>query len=95
MNPAKVIREKVRHLTDLPNIGPAMEQDLVKLGITQPQQLAEQDPYAMYQQLNNLTKTPHDPCVIDVFISIVRFIQGDEPRVWWHYSAERKAHLCG
>ena len=33
----------------------------------------------------------HDPCVIDVFISITRFINGDSPKPWWEYTAERKA----
>ncbi len=36
MNPTKVVRERVRTLTDLPNIGPACAADLRRLGITEP-----------------------------------------------------------
>lgn len=93
MNPTKVIREKVHKLTDLPNIGPAMERDLLLMGITQPAQLRDLDPYMMHQQLCELTHCQQDPCVIDVFISIVRFMQGDEPKPWWAYTPERKRHL--
>ena len=35
----------------------------------------------------------HDPCVLDVFMSITRFMDGDPPRPWWDYTAERKALL--
>ena len=90
MHPDKVIREKLVKLTDLPNIGKASAADLVLLGITKPSDLLGQDPYAMYERLCDITNLRHDPCVIDVFISITRFINGDEPKPWWHYTAERK-----
>lgn len=91
MNPARVIRDQVKALTDLPNIGPAMATDLRLLGIETPAQLIGRDPYAMYEELCALTRTRQDPCVIDVFISITRFIAGEAPRPWWDYTAERKA----
>jgi hypothetical protein len=28
--------------------------------------------------------------LLDVFISITRFMDGEAPRVWWDYTAERK-----
>ena len=90
MHPDKVIREKLVKLTDLPNIGKASAADLVLLGITKPSDLLGQDPYTMYDRLCDITNQRHDPCVIDVFISITRFINGDEPKPWWHYTAERK-----
>lgn len=90
MNPSKVIRERVVRLTDLPNIGPAIEADLVLLGITRPAQLANMSPYEMYERLCTQTRVIHDPCVLDVFISITRFMDGDPPRPWWHYTSERK-----
>ena len=93
MNPAKVIRGQVSALTDLPNIGPAMAKDLERLGIRVPEQLTGRDPYALYDALCALTSQRHDPCVIDVFISITRFMNGDDARPWWHYTAERKIRL--
>ncbi|MCX6073116.1 MAG: hypothetical protein NTY39_02220 [Campylobacterales bacterium] len=39
MNPAKVIREKVEKLTDLPNVGKTIAADFARIGITHPKQL--------------------------------------------------------
>ena len=94
MNPAKVDRARLNRLTDLPNIGPAMAADLRRLGIRVPADLAGHDPYALYNQLCRLDGQRHDPCVIDVFISLTRFIAGDPPQPWWAYTAERKARLA-
>lgn len=88
MNPARVIRSQVSTLTDLPNIGPAMAEDLERLGIQAPQQLVGS---ALYDALCALTSQQHDPCVIDVFISVTRFMDGEDARPWWHFTAERKA----
>lgn len=90
MNPAKVSRNRLKQLTDLPNIGPAAAADLRLLGIAEPGELAGRDPYAMYETLCTLTSTRHDPCVLDVFISITRFMAGEAPQAWWEYTAERK-----
>lgn len=95
MNPNKVRRENLRHLTDLPNIGKASAADLVLLGITSPQQLLGRDPFQMYEELCLLTQVRHDPCVIDVFISVTRFIAGEPPQAWWAYTQERKQILLG
>lgn len=94
MSPSKVVRDRVRKLTDLPNIGPSIAADLVELGITRPAQLAGKDPYAMYDRFCRQTRTIHDPCLLDVFISVTRFADGEEPRPWWHYTAERKQRLA-
>ncbi|WP_321492421.1 helix-hairpin-helix domain-containing protein [uncultured Desulfobacter sp.] len=90
MNPDKVIREHVKTLTDLPNIGKAMEADLLSLGITEPGQLCGRSAQDLYQQLCRQSSAQHDPCVFDVFISIIRFMAGDVPKPWWHYTRERK-----
>ena len=91
MNPARVRREAVRTLTDLPNVGPSVAGDLRLLGIEQPQQLVGRDAWEMYTALCVLTRQQHDPCVIDVFLSVTDFIQGGQPQPWWHYTAQRKA----
>lgn len=90
MNPAKVKRDQIRELTDLPNIGPAMARDLRLLGFERPAQLVGQDPQALYDRLCGLTGVRQDPCVLDVFVSVTRFMDGEEPRPWWHYTFERK-----
>lgn len=91
MNPRKVDRTHLQKLTDLPNIGEASAKDLRILGIERPNDLAGLDPYEMYDDLCRKTGLHHDPCVIDVFISITRFINGEDAQPWWHYTAERKA----
>ena len=93
MNPAKVVRERVRVLTDLPNIGRTMAAELQRLGIAKPEQLKGRDPYVLYQELCMATGLRQDPCVLDTFISITRFMDGDEARPWWAYTAERKAAM--
>lgn len=84
----------IKHLEQLPNVGKATVADLQLLGITEPQQLKGRNPYQMYDELCAATKVRHDPCVYDVFISIVKFMDGEPPLAWWHYTAERKAHLA-
>ncbi|MDE2407459.1 MAG: helix-hairpin-helix domain-containing protein [Xanthomonadaceae bacterium] len=91
MNPARVRRATVRTLTDLPNVGAATAADLRLLGINEPRQLAGRDAWDMYDALCRLTGARHDPCVIDVFLSLVDFAKGGEPRPWWHYTGRRKA----
>jgi hypothetical protein len=93
MNPSKVDRTRVSVLTDLPNIGKACADDLRLLGIFEPGQLVGQNPFEMYARLCELTATRHDPCLLDVFISITRFMAGEEPGPWWAYTKERKQLL--
>lgn len=93
MNPAKVVRSEVKQLTDLPNIGKACAADLHLLGIEMPVQLLGKNPYDMYQTLCDKTGQKHDPCMLDVFISITRFMAGDDPKPWWFYTEERKQTL--
>jgi hypothetical protein len=90
MHPAKVKREKVAQLADLPNVGPAFVKDLLLLGIQWPLDLRGKDPLELYLTLSKRTGVRQDPCVLDVFISITRFINGDPPQPWWFYTAERK-----
>ena len=77
-------------LQHIPNIGPAMVEDFKMLGISGPAQLAGADPFALDRRLCKITGTRHDPCVLDTFISAVRFMEGGPPHPWWHYTAERK-----
>ncbi|MEC5218897.1 hypothetical protein RCH09_003872 [Actimicrobium sp. GrIS 1.19] len=93
MNPSKVDRTRVVLLTDLPNVGKASAEDFRLLGIHAPSQLAGRCPFEMYEALCEKTATRHDPCVIDVIMSVTRFMAGEEPRPWWAYTEERKQSL--
>ena len=93
MNPVKCDRNKLFALVDLPNIGSAGAGDLVLLGYTHPQQLIGADPVKMYRDLCIKTQVKHDLCVLDVFISITRFLDGEPPASWWKFTEERKQIL--
>ena len=90
MHPSKANRDRLHTLTDLPNVGAATAADLRLLGIETPNQLLGKSAYAMHADLCALTGIRHDPCVIDVFLSITRYMAGDDARPWWAYTAERK-----
>ena len=87
-------REDVVKLEDLPNVGTAIAEDLRQLGIREPGELQGRDPYQLYETLCDLTRQRHDPCLLDVFIAAVRFMDGEPPRRWWKYTAERKQALA-
>jgi hypothetical protein len=85
---------KAATLEDLPNVGKAIAADLRALGIQRPAQLKRKDPYALYDRLNHVTGVRHDPCLLDTFIAVVRFVDGGPPQPWWAYTAERKRTLA-
>lgn len=90
MHPDKVDRTRLRTFTDLPNIGPAMARDFETLGFSAPAQLEGKDPLVLYDALCAATGVRHDPCVLDVFMSVTRFLAGEPPQPWWAFTAERK-----
>jgi len=90
MHPAKVRRETTEVLTDLPNVGPAIEKDLRRIGIERPRQLVGKDALELYLRLCEATGRREDPCLLDTLMSVVDFMNGGEPKVWWAYTAERK-----
>ena len=81
---------KARGLLELPNVGPATALDLVRLGLFESKALKKQNADAMYAKLCKIDGVRHDPCVIDVFASLVAFANGAPARPWWYYTPERK-----
>lgn len=86
-------RQKVTKLTELPNIGKAIAEDLQLINIQHPQQLIGKDAYQMHDELCRVTGQKHDPCVIDVFLAVIDFMEGSDPAPWWEYTAKRKMYL--
>jgi len=65
-----VLAEREAALTRLqqvPNVGPRMAADLVKLGITSLEKAAGRNSDEMYHELCAIDAKRHDPCVRDVF----------------------------
>ena len=87
-------RSGFTRFAQLPNVGAATAGDFRQLGFASPQQLIGQDPYALFDRLCAITGQRQDPCVIDVFIAVTRFMGGEAKAPWWHYTTERKATLA-
>ena len=86
-------RQTVTELTDLPNIGKAIANDLRLLNIQHPQDLIGKNAYHLHDDLCRVTGKKHDPCLIDVFLAVIDFMADGEAKPWWKYTVERKKHL--
>jgi hypothetical protein len=84
------VKESLKSLQTIPNIGPSLAQDLYDLGYREPQDLKKQDPVAMYKKLCAQTGERQDPCVLDTFMAAVDFAETGKPRKWWEFTAARK-----
>jgi Pathogenicity locus len=76
-------RDELDHLEEIPNIGSAVAAGLRQLRITTPGELLGRDPYAMYDDLCQITGQRHDPCLLDTVIAAVRFMEGAPKKPWW------------
>jgi hypothetical protein len=83
-------RAAVKRLETMPNIGPAMARDLIRLGIASPDHLIGRDGDELYDELCRLDGLRHDPCVQDTFNAAVAFANGGPPLPWWSFTAARK-----
>lgn len=83
-------RQTVSRLDALPNVGPAIARDLQLIGIAHPGDLIGRDPFQLYDELCTRTGVRQDPCVLDVFMSVVHFMEGGEAVPWWSFTEERK-----
>jgi len=83
-------RAIAKDLQSLANIGPAMAEDLMRLGMEKPSDLAGSNADELYARLCALDGKRHDPCVLDTFMAAVDEANGHAARPWWAYSAERK-----
>ncbi len=86
-------RETVLELEALPNLGKVISSDLRLIGISEPQNLIGKNPFDLYDKLCIKKGKQVDHCVIDVFMSIVDFMEGKEPKPWWKFTQKRKEIL--
>ncbi len=87
-------RSDVARFTDIPNVGRATAADFALLGFVAPADLVGQDGYALHARLEALTGVRQDPCVIDVFLAAIDFMEGAPAQPWWRYTPARKARLA-
>lgn len=86
-------RSEFTKFEQLPNVGPAIAADFRRLGLSSPENLRGRDPYAMFDDLCRITGQRHDPCLLDTFIAVTRFMAGEPAKPWWKYTAERKRQM--
>jgi len=80
----------MKRLENLKNVGKATLLDLKLLGIQTIEQLADQDPTFLFQELERKTQQRQDPCVWDVFAAIIHEAKTGQPTKWWDWTAKRK-----
>jgi len=83
-------RTDIKDFKKIPNVGPATIKYFYILGINEPFELIGQNPYTMFEELCKITGKQFDPCLADIFISVVKFMEGGPPKKWWDYTKERK-----
>ncbi len=86
---------QVQKLTDIPNVGSRVAQDFTCIGIQHPKELKGKNAYMLYKKLCSVTKTRHDPCLLDTFMAAVDFMNGAPKRPWWYYTKARKKEYPG
>lgn len=91
----KVYQQAASHgtkdeLSQLRNIGKAMRADFELLGIYSIKQLAKCDADKLYERIQSLTHSRHDPCVWDTYAAAIHQAKTGEALAWWEFSKVRK-----
>jgi nucleotidyltransferase/DNA polymerase involved in DNA repair len=88
--PTLKTKAAVGELSELRNIGKAMLRDFELLGISSVKQLAKCDANRLYERIQNLTNTRHDPCVWDTYAAAIHQAKTGEALPWWDFTRVRK-----
>ncbi len=86
----KTNRSEIRTFAQIVNVGPAIAADFELIGVATPQQLVGENPLRLYEKLLKTTGHFHDPCVLDVFMATVDYMNGNPPQTWWSFTSDRK-----
>ena len=86
-------RKTVSQLEELPNIGEKIGKDLRLIGISRPQELIGKDELQLYNLLCDKKGRRVDRCIIDVFMSVIYYMEGGGARPWWAFTEKRKQIL--
>lgn len=82
-------------LETIPNVGPAVARKLRRLDVTSVDDLRGRDGEDLFRRLCLLDGRRHDPCLLDTFVAVVAYANGERARPWWEFSRERKARGSG
>ena len=76
-------------LETVPSVGPSIARDLRRLGVKSVAALARRNPERLYRELNRLTGTVQDPCVLYTFRCAVYYARTERPKPallkWWNW----------
>jgi len=81
-------------LTAIPNVGPAIARQLLRLDIRCLEDLRGRDPDELFERLCAMDGRRHDPCLLDTFTAAVAYADGGPARPWWEFSRERNARAA-
>jgi len=80
-------KEILRELQKLPNVGPAVAQDLMNIGVTKVEQLKGKDAEKLYEQIEKYEGRHVDRCMLYVLRSLVYMAETGDRRPsyvsWW------------
>ena len=88
-------RSSIHDFCQIINVGRATADDFRRMGYQRPQQLIGLDPLDLYQRLCRQDDVFHDPCVLDVLIATIDYMNGNPPKKWWEYTDDRKQKYAG
>jgi nucleotidyltransferase/DNA polymerase involved in DNA repair len=77
-------------LGQLRNIGKAMLKDFDLLGIVSVKQLARCNADRLFERIQTLTNSRHDPCVWDTYAAAIHQAKTGEALPWWDFTKVRK-----
>ena len=84
----------LRELQEIPGIGPSLASDLHQLGIRKISDLRRKNPETLYRNLEELTASHQDRCVLYTFRCAVYFAKTSRPvprlLKWWNWMDPKK-----
>lgn len=81
---------EVTKFEEIPNIGKRIAGDFRLIGLKNPNELKKQNPLDLYNRIGLARGHREDPCMLDVCMAAIDFMNGKEPRSWWYYTPKRK-----
>lgn len=87
----EIRRRLSTQLQQLPNIGPAAADDLMRLGITGQDDLVGRDATELYETLCRIDGVRHDPVLLDVLTAVIAYAEGGPPTPWYEFTPARKS----
>jgi nucleotidyltransferase/DNA polymerase involved in DNA repair len=92
-----VHQRALRELQTIPSIGPSLAQDLYSLGIRRVADLKRRNPETLYRQLEKLTGSHQDRCVLYTFRCATYYAKTAKPEPellkWWNWMDGKRGSI--